>query len=347
MIINRRYAVTALNLTSNVIETPPAAYSSVTNYDLGATVSTFSGPSNTTATLYESLQAGNTNHTPSSSPTWWRPIGTAYLAYNNATGYVTNAIVTDTTNHLLYQSINAGTNTNHPLSDPAWWLELGPSNKWAMFDERTSTQTTRPSPIQVSISAIGIIDTIGMLNVSGASANVTVNTGAGEVFNEDFSLVSYEGINDYYEYFFEPIERVDYLIVTNLPDVLNPTITVTLTDTGSVSIGHFEIGHSFYVGPVLYGAEFGITDYSKFETDEFGDTYIVPRGYRDWGRFNVSVQKENVGAVKQVLSRYHATPALVVAVDEYPTAYYGLIKDWRVEIAYPTISLLSVEVQGF
>jgi hypothetical protein len=345
MIINRRYGVTDANMTSNVLETPPAAYNAGTTYALGAQVSVFGGPSNTTATMYESLQAGNTGHTPSSSPTWWVSIGTAYLAYNAGTGYATGAIVTSA--HRLYESISAGTNAGHALTDPAWWLEIGPSNQWAMFDDMTGSQTIRPNSIQVEIDATGIIDTIGMLNVSAASINVQMIVDAVVVFDEDFSMTAYDNINDYYEYFFEPDERIDYLVVTGLPNNFSPTIKVTATDTGDVAIGHFEIGHAFYVGRVTYGAEFGITDYSKFETNDFGETYIVPRGYRDWGRFNVVIPKERVGAVKQLLSKYHATPALVVAVENYPTSYYGLIKDWRVEIAYPHESLLSLEVQGF
>lgn len=346
MIINRRYDFPEASLTSNVLETPPAAYNAGTAYGLGDQVSVFGGPSNTTATMYESLQAANTGHTPASSPLWWLPIGTAYLAYNIGTNYAVDAIVTDTTNHINYQSRQTP-NTGQALTNASYWLELGPSNKWAMFDDMTSSQSIRPNNITTEIDVVGIIDTLGLLNIDAASVNVKMIVGPDTIFDEDFSLVSFEGIDDYYEYFFEPIEKTDYLVVTNLPNNLDPTIIVTATDTGDVAIGHFEIGLSFYVGPVIYGAEFGITDYSKFETNDFGETYIVPRGYRDWGKFTIVIPKARVGAVKQVLSRYHATPVLVVAVDEYPTSYYGLLKDWRVEIAYLYESMLSMEVQGF
>ena len=98
----RAFAVTSASLTSDVLETPPSAYNAGTTYADGNQVSVFSGTNNTTATMYESLAGSNTGNTPSSSPSWWKPLGTAYLAYNAGTNYSAGAIVTDTTNHLLY-----------------------------------------------------------------------------------------------------------------------------------------------------------------------------------------------------------------------------------------------------
>lgn len=59
-------------VSSSIPETDYAAYSAATTYALGARVIVVSTNSHH---IYESLQAGNINHTPASSPTWWLDLG--------------------------------------------------------------------------------------------------------------------------------------------------------------------------------------------------------------------------------------------------------------------------------
>jgi len=342
----RAFAVTGASLTTDVVETPPAAYAGGTTYALADRVSVFGGVSNTTATLYESLQNSNTGHTPSSSPTWWKPLGTAYLAYNAGTAYGDGAIVTDTTNHLLYESLQAA-NTGNALTDAPWWLEIAPSNAWAMFDNKVSTQTEWASPLDFTIAATGRIDTVALLNIDAASANITVMDGITEIYNQDFSLNSTDGIDSWFAYFFEPIERKSDLVVTDIPNALDPDVTVTLTATDNVLIGHFIPGLSRELGGTQYGAGIGIADYSRKTQDDFGNWQIVERGFSKRGRFDVMVESVNVDFVHRLLSQYRATPVLIVGADDYTSTYiFGLLKDWNIQISYPLNSLMTIEMEG-
>lgn len=343
----RPVTIANANLTaSNVVETPPAAYSSGTTYALNAQVSVFGGVSNTTATLYQSLQASNTNHTPASSPLWWQPIGTAYLAYNGATNYGLGARVTDTTNHLIYESLQAA-NTGNALTNASWWLELGPSNRWAMFDKKVGTLTTRPLSVAVGISVPDRADSVSLSNVDAANVNITVMDGLTVAYNKDYSMISDEGIIDWFEYYFEPVVRITDLGATDLPNVLNPTINITATDGDDVSIGNCVVGLSRELGGTQYGASVGITDYSRKMADDFGNLFIVERGFNKNGRFQVMVERGNVDFVHKLLSQYRATPIVLIGADDYQSTHiYGLLKDWRIEISYPLHSLLSIEVEG-
>ncbi len=332
--------------SSTVLETPPSAYNAGTTYALDDQVSVFSGVNSTVATMYQSLQGSNTGNTPSSSPTYWQELGTAYLAYNGATNYSADAIVTDTTNHKLYQS-QQGSNTGHALTDAAWWLELGPSNRWAMFDQKTSTQTTQPLSAEIVLAATGRINTLGLLNLDAASVNVTVMDDATEAYNEDYSLVTTDGITDWFAWFFEPIIRKTDLVVSDIPNVLDPAITITLTDTDSVSIGHCIAGLSRDLGGTVYGAQIGITDYSRKTQDDFGNWYIVERGYNKRGRFGVFMENQNIDFVFNLLSTYRATPILLIGSDAYTSTYlFGLLKDWNIEIQYTSHSAMTIEVDG-
>lgn len=332
--------------SSDVLEVTPAAYNAGTTYADGDQVSVFSGTNNTVATMYESLQGSNTGNTPSSSPAYWQGIGTAYLAYNGATNYSAGAVVTDTTNHLLYESLQ-GSNTGHALTETAWWLSLGPSNRWAMFDQKTSTQTTRPLDITVELAATGRIDTVALLNVDAASVNITVMDGATEAYNQDYSLVTTDGITDWFAWFFEPIVRKTDLVVSDIPNVLDPAITMTLTDTDSVSVGHCVAGLSRDLGGTQYGAQVGITDYSRKTQDDFGNWYIVERGFNKRGKFIVFMENQNIDFVFNLLSSYRATPVLLIGSEQYTSTFlFGLLKDWNIEIPYVSHSALSIEVDG-
>lgn len=347
MKIVRHISVTdAILSSSNVVETPPAAYNAGTTYATGNQVSVFGGPSNTTATLYESLQDSNTGNTPASSPAWWQPIGTAYLAYSGATSYAADAIVTDTTNHKLYQSL-FGSNSGNALTDTDWWLELGPSNRWAMFDMKTGTQTTRPLSVSSTLDVSGRIDTVALFNLDGASVNVTMLDGATEVHNEDYSLVSTDGIADWFSYFFEPIVRKTELLVTGLPNTLDPSLTATVTDTDNVSVGAFVAGLALYVGATQYGARVGITDFSRKTQDDFGNWYIVERSYAKRGNFTVWIEQAYSDQIFNTLSSYRATPLALIGADEFAsTYYYGILKDWNIEISYPSHHIATIEVEG-
>lgn len=331
--------------SSNVLETPPAAYNVGTAYSLGQQVSVFGGANNTTATMYESLQNSNTGHTPSSSPTWWQPIGTAYLAWSNATAYVVGARVTDTVNHIIYEAIQAG--TNHPVTDPAYWLNIGPSNKWAMFDQKVGTQTIRPLSVAVSIQATDRADSVSLFNVDAASVNITVMDGATEVYNEDYSMVSESGIIDWFEYYFEPVVRKTELAVTDLPNVTAPLIKINATDGDNVAIGNCVVGLSRQLGWTLAGASVGITDYSRKVQDDFGNYSITERGFSRNARFQIFMENSNVDFIHALLSQYRATPVVIIGSSAYGSTHvYGLLKDWRIEITYVYNSMMSLEIEG-
>lgn len=315
--------------SSNVIETPPAAYNSGTSYALGGTASVFSGPSNTLATVYESLQPANINHTPASSPTWWRAIGTAYLPYNGVTSYAELAVVTDAAGHRLYRSL-AAANSGNPLSDATKWQDIGPTNRWAMLDDRTGTQTVRPLEIRQEFNLTGRIDTALVFNVSALAVSLQMFDGATEIYNQSFSMVSTRGINDWWKYLFEPIVYRRDLAIPDLPNVGNPKLILSATTSaGNVAIGHFVAGLAAYIGETESGAKVGIRDRSRVDEDEFGVTFINRRPTSKKGSFEVWIDDEDCDFVFNLLESYAGQPVAMIAEGRYDsTQQFGLLKDW-------------------
>ena len=67
---------------------------------------------------------------------------TDYPAWSSVTAYTVGARVILTATHRRYEALAASTNVS-PSTDPTKWLDLGPTNRWAMFDARVGTATSR------------------------------------------------------------------------------------------------------------------------------------------------------------------------------------------------------------
>ena len=61
---------------------------------------------------------------------------TDYSAWSSGTTYALGDKVILTSTHRVYESLQAA-NTNHNPTEAAstWWLDIGPTNRWAMFDD--------------------------------------------------------------------------------------------------------------------------------------------------------------------------------------------------------------------
>jgi len=268
----------------------------------------------------------------------------ADAAWSSVTNYTVGQRVTY--GRRIYQSIQNGTNKN-PETQTEFWLDVGPSNVWAMFDDRTSTQTTRATPLDVSVETLGYVDTVAFLNITGNSLDVTVNDGSSDIFTETIVLRNEASVTDYYEYFFEPIIALTDVVVNLPPDVYNPLISASLSGETNVAVGQMIVGQSYYIGRVHWGAQLSGTDYSRVEDDGFGGTFIVERTYNRTGTFTVTIDAVKVDATYNIVTGYRATPVLVIGIEKYGASfYYGLLRDAVIEIAYPEYAIMSLEVRG-
>lgn len=139
--------VDATLTSTNVPEVAAASeYAGGTSYALGKIVGTTVG---TVQTVYESLQAANVGHTQSSSPTWWRPIGTAAAEYNAGTSYALDAIIGTTSGlfQYIYKSLQAANIGHTQASSPTYWELIGAVN--ATYDK---TVTYAAADIVANIS---------------------------------------------------------------------------------------------------------------------------------------------------------------------------------------------------
>lgn len=348
MRIIRPITLDSLDLTlddSNVPETAPATYNGGTTYAEGDLVSVWDG---TAADVYESKVNGNIGNPPASSPIEWRFLARTYEVYNPGTTYGLDDVVISTTTHHEYQSLQAS-NTGHSLSDEAWWLDLGPNNRYRMFDQSNSSTTTNGHSIEFEVTVDGRADSVSLLNLTAATVQVVITTAAdGEIFNETYDLVSDSGINNWYEYFFEPVIRRGDLVIYDLPLNADPTFHITINEpNGMTELGSAVIGQSRDFGPLLYGARTGIQDYSRKVADEFGNFSIVQRAFSKRASFKIVLNNDKIDALSALLATYRATPVVWVGVDDYAVTWiFGFYRDFSVDISEEQISYLTLELEG-
>lgn len=240
--------------------------------------------------------------------------------------------------------------------DMPLWLDLGPTNRHAMFDSMSSTQsaltTSAGTPAMVVVVAPGICNGVAVLDVAGvASVTCTMTNGAATVYTEtkgvDNTLIS-----NWYEYFFEPYDVYTDLLFGPLPPYPSATVTLTFTPTAVgaiVKCGAALYGNTVEIGDVQYGATAGITDYSRKETDEYGITTLVERGFSKRTSYTISIGNSQLRRVYSTLAALRATPAVWVATDDYkftPLNAFGYPADWGINVQYADYSTVNLDIEG-
>ena len=280
---------------------------------------------------------------------------TEYPLYSALTTYGLGdtVLVLGSNIHYVYQSTVAGNLGNNPLSyavtDLTKWQRVGNDNRWKMFDSSITSQTSNADSIAVSLTNLGVVTSVSVLNVNAASLTVTLTDNLdGLVYNYTVSLVAVSNTVDEYTWCFAPVVRTQDFALTDLPPYLNSTITVTLNDLGgTVMCGALVAGQGEDFGNINYGAQVGIQDYSIKQKDAFGNYTILARAFNKYSNVNFYVQNTLVDYLQSRLSKYRAIPIVYVGNASFgATIIYGFYKDFNIAIAYPTQSLCTIQLEG-
>lgn len=254
-------------------------------------------------------------------------------------------------NHKVYQSIIGANIGNQPDISASSWVYVSETNRYKMFDIYNSSKTVNASSIDVTITpsaSVGVVNGLAFLNIACETIQVIVEDAYnGVVYNKTYTLIDYTNITNIYDYFFAPIKSKDNLVVIDLPSYVNVPIRVVLSGAGSVSCGVMLLGNLENIGCTLYGASTSITDYSKKEADEFGGYTIVERAFSKRGNFNLMVKTPKIDYISNLFALRRAKPTLYIGSELYQsTIIYGFFRDYTINISYPTVSEISIEIEG-
>lgn len=281
-----------------------------------------------------------------------------YPTWSGATTYALGDRVIDTTLHKVYESLQAG-NLNHtPASSPTWWIEVGPTNRWKVFDTSNSTATegddnSSVESISYTLRPGQTITGIGVLNiVNGMSVTIVMDDPTyGVVYNETFDLGALPESPEWWPWFFgERSTYVPQVVVTGLPIYPNADITITVLGSAAqqLSVGAIVLGQvrTFSLG-IRYGARVGIQDYSRRETNDWGDVVLVQRAFAKRASFDMLVEADEVDELNNFLTSVRSTPCLWIGSTDYDALIiFGFYKTYDILISYPTYSDASLEIEG-
>jgi hypothetical protein len=225
-----------------------------------------------------------------------------------------------------------------------------------MFDTyiNTSTKLTTSigTPELKATVQPGVCNGVALLDIIGAgSVAVIMKNGALTVFSQTQELDN-TFISDWYMYYFEPFDVKSDVLFGPMPPYPNATVEVIVTPTTvgtEVQLGAAMFGNTVELGQLQYGASAGIIDYSKKETDEFGITTLVQRGYAKRATYTLNVDNSQIRRVFSTLAALRATPAVWIGVDGYtytPLTVFGKYNDFGINVSYPTFSSCSLEIEG-
>lgn len=271
--------------------------------------------------------------------------GTSYAEGNTSRSAVTNRI---------YESLIDGNLNKDPTdaanlfpADGAVWMDIGPSNVWAMFDESNGTATQRADELEVVLTPPRV-DSMGFAGLVGTSIRIVINDGTSDIYDRTVRLVSAPGALGWWAWLFEERVQKRSFLLTDLPAIPNPIITVTLTGAGStVQFGTIAIGRQLYIGETEFGLALSRRSYSTLEDNDLGFYTVKKRGGSRRINATLFIENARVDLIKQEIDALDAVPVFWAFTDRFDASFaFGFYRRFDIEIAYATHSLATVQIEG-
>lgn len=270
--------------------------------------------------------------------------------WNSSTTYgLGDRVIITTGQHKIYECVSTNVNQN-PSTSPIYWVEVGPTNRWAMFDQSGGTYSYSSGANIVVSFTMDRATSISLIELTARSVRIQATApGYPNYYDQTYNLGDRAIIANWYDYFTADSFLATELIVTDIPAIPSTTFTITIENNGNpLQVGNFIVGQALELGKTQYGAKIGIVDYSKKEVNEFGKATLVKRTFSKKMDVSLTVENEIVDAVAQRLSYLRATPCLWVGADGAfeSLTVYGFYRDFSIEIPRPTNSLCSLQIEG-
>jgi len=273
--------------------------------------------------------------------------------WNVATTYALNetVIYIAPNKHWVVRSLVAGNVGNIPtgLDTDTKWVKVSETNRWKMFDLKTTSQTINTGAIDVTIAVTSMANAIYIGNVDGASVSVIgKDQFDNEIYSLTKSLVSVQGIYDPWTYFFNPIEYIDEVLIDDLPPYALTTYKVVVSKpSGTVGVGTLVIGYLQELAFTRYGMTMGSIDYSIKQANDFGDFVITERGYSKTLDLSGYVPSTNKNSIITFMNKYRATPIVWIGSGMYlGSIIYGFIKSYEVTAVGPNETRIQAKIEG-
>ena len=238
------------------------------------------------------------------------------------------------------------------------WLFLGKTNPYKMFDEKYKSRTVKESGnlvVTIKMKEGGgfskASDSIALLNVSASKIRI-VGVREGEtIYDEEFDM----GVLDLFSpcmilncnfgqivykknLILTPLKDKDGLIISGCR-ITEYTITFEpIDDETPAACGVCILGKMQYFGKTLMNPKKSLVNYDVKDTNEYGDTAVVSRGFSNNYNFSFVGKNDIMQVADETLTELRSTPLIYVVTDDQILA--------SVFSGYGMISILDITQQG-
>ncbi|MDR6851101.1 hypothetical protein J2Y54_000594 [Sphingomonas sp. BE123] len=244
-----------------------------------------------------------------------------HAEWSSVTAYPQGERVIKAATHRVYESAAANNLGNDPESASGHWFEVGPTNRWAMFDQALGSASAAAGAIEVEVHAISS-NAVALLDVVGTSVRV-------EASGYDTTKAVVDGA----------VTFLDLPVVTG-------RVRISLSGTGPVAIGTLLVGSLKALGLTEAAPTAAITDFSRKEVDEFGDPSIVERAWAKRMSARALFRADALDVVANRIAAVRARPVLWIGDEDLETLkIYGFFKDFTIDLGQ-SVGSLSLSVEG-
>lgn len=279
---------------------------------------------------------------------------TGEVVWNASTNYTVGAVVIRTETHRKYECQIDGVDATAPENNKTKWLDVGPTNKWAMFDNLRSQQTRKLGSMEVTITPGKRIDSLALLGLEAQTVTVWMTQGATTVWGPEVRNMSGRNTTTWSQYFYGEFSYVPTLLFQDIPPYSGAVIHIKIENDPALEVACSEviIGTKIYLGAAQYNAVSDSLNFSKIDRDDFGTSVLKQR--RTVPKLNVEVwaDKNLVNQIRGARNDLNAIPALWSAMDDkYDDPYfeavfiYGIYKQFEINISGPTLAVTTLELE--
>jgi len=179
----------------------------------------------------------------------------------------------------VYRCASDTSTNQYPPANPTVWIDYGATNSYKLFDDIIGSQTEFDTSMTIEIGSnrINMMAFLNMDNVSSMDITQTdLNTN--ETYTRTIDLVYY-GVLSLYDYWYKPLSYRRDLVISDLQFLVNAKLTIVFNSSGIGKVGAVVSGLADTLGLTLFGSKVKLKDYSKYSTDDYGNTSFAKRGY--------------------------------------------------------------------
>jgi hypothetical protein len=259
-----------------------------------------------------------------------------------------------TSTHKLYEVVATPSTTDQPDVGAAkavpTWIEVSYTNKYRMFDQVNSSQSTDASPLVVEITPEKGFNSAAIFNATGVtSVRYQVHTAAGSLaYDKTIEAIDNSDVIDYWEYFNLPVIQRYKFFANDLPRSTGAKLTVTITGAANVSVGTLVIGNVMTLAVACYGSTgFDFIDLSRVDENDFGDLVITPRADYKLVNYDIRTDKSKIDFVVNQIKRFKGKPCVFSGTDDPDdaTTVFGYVRKFQQNIDSPVKCTATIQVR--